>query len=189
MDHDANVTQFMTIAGCSVTTAAQYLQVADDNIESALQLYYESGGAGLGQEDAGPSRPEAPQDTQRHPTTSSDTAEVVRVDSDDDDDDAQEIGASNHGGNRRHVAVDQDSEMARRLQEEMYSSGGTAGPEEVRAPMGRVTETLVGGPEEEYGHGPISHAALFNQFRQSQQQGRSCELTTSAHQRHLLCYR
>lgn len=175
-DHDARVTQFVNIAGCSVTTAAQYLQVADDNIENALQLYYETGGVGLGHEETGPARPAASGDNSRHPATSSGIAEAVNVDSDDDDD-VQEVGASTRTtGSRGQGAYDQDSEMARRLQEEMYSA---TGPQEVRAPMGRVTETLVGGPEDDYAAGapyPANNsAAMFNQFRDAQYRNRSCE--------------
>ncbi len=42
------VSQFQEITGSTAELATQYLQVADFDIQQAMQLYFENGGAELG---------------------------------------------------------------------------------------------------------------------------------------------
>jgi hypothetical protein len=57
----------------------------------------------------------------------------------------------------RRAGIEDDEAMARRLQEEFYGSGG-AQPE-VRAPIARQTETLVG-PDANWGPGDDNLEAM-----------------------------
>lgn len=109
------VAQFTEVTGSRPELAAQYLQICDFNIEQAMTLYFENGGAPLAEE----------------PTH-------ANVDPGDDDvvvDESRSTQAPT-------ANIEDDEAMARRLQEEMYSGGGGGG-DSVRAPMGRTTETLV----------------------------------------------
>lgn len=147
MDNDV-VAQFTEITGSTPELAIQYLQITEFQIEQAMQLYFESGGAPLTGE---PSRPS-------HAAGIPDDSEVVNIDSDTDDD------------TPRHSALptfDDDEAMARRLQEQMYGGPGPGGldnEEEVRAPMARTTETLVG-PGADYDSGEDMHANILSQLR------------------------
>lgn len=134
------VADFVAITSADPARAQQYLTVTDNNLEQAVQLYFESGGVDMGG---------APEPVPQPPTGrgySEDPRGVVHIDSDDE--------ASEGVPPRAQPAVpsnlEDDEAMARRLQEEMYGGGeggGIAGapvPEDVRAPMARTTETLVG---------------------------------------------
>lgn len=145
MENDV-VAQFTEITGSTPELAIQYLQITEFQIEQAMQLYFESGGAPLTGE---PSRPS-------HRSGILDDSEVVNIDSDTDDDTPQHTAPP---------TFDDDEAMARRLQEQMY--GGLAGPnneDEVRAPLARTTETLVG-PGADYDSGEDMHANILSQLR------------------------
>lgn len=134
---DELVAQFVGITDSTEGKARQYLQIADNNLEQAIELFFTSGGTDLF--DATPSTTNPPPTTRRQP-------EVIELDSDGDDEDDTE-------SRRRTQApvagssLESDEEMARRLQEEMYG-GGNTGPgmdaEGYRAPIARTRETLVG---------------------------------------------
>ncbi|PYH78908.1 UBX domain protein [Aspergillus uvarum CBS 121591] len=156
MDGDV-VAQFTEITGSKPELAIQYLQLADFNIEQAMQLYFENGGAPLTDEPA-PSTA-APQQASRARGYEDDSG-VVHVDSDDDDTPVDESRPSARGAH-----FENDAAMARRLQEEMYRGAGDE--EEVRAPMARTTETLVG-PEADFDDGDM-HASILGQLRARQQ--------------------
>lgn len=153
MDNDV-VAQFTEITGATPELAIQYLQITEFQIEQAMQLYFENGGASLTGEPAQPARPSGiPGDS-----------EVVNIDSDTDDDAPQR-------SNR--PTFDDDEAMARRLQEEMYGGpGGPANEDEVRAPMARTTETLVG-PGADFDSGEDMHADILSQLR-ARQRGGTC---------------
>ncbi|KAJ5577907.1 uncharacterized protein N7459_006871 [Penicillium hispanicum] len=127
------VAQFTEITGSTPGLATQYLQLADFNIEQAMQLYFENGGAPLTEE---------PTQTPRR-SGYEDESGVVHVDSDSDDDNrpphAQQSTQPNAG-----LDFEDDAAMARRLQEEMYRGDNMGDDDGVRAPMARTTETLVG---------------------------------------------
>lgn len=94
-----------------------------------------------------------------------DAAGVIHISDDEYDDmvgDVEEDGNGNGEDERvaiQHAAAvaqeEEDAEMAKRLQEELYqgSSGSLGEQQEVRAPIARTTETLVapwdGGPDDE----------------------------------------
>jgi hypothetical protein len=154
MDNDV-VAQFTEITGSTPELAIQYLQITEFQIEQAMQLYFESGGAPLTGEPSQPSRPSGIPDD----------SDVVNIDSDTDDDTPQ---------HRAPPTFDDDEAMARRLQEEMYGGpGGPGGPnieDEVRAPLARTTETLVG-PGADYDSGEDMHANILSQLRARERRG------------------
>lgn len=145
---DEILSSFVGITSCEPAKAAQYLRLTDNNLEQALQLFFDSPNLDLG----GSS-------TTHPPAHNASTAhDPITIPSDDDmdvDTDHQSTPPSAFQPN-----VDDDEAMARRLQEEMYGSGGGGagagglGQDEVRAPIDRRTETLVGpgadwGPEDD----------------------------------------
>ncbi|RMZ72757.1 putative UBX5 UBX (ubiquitin regulatory X) domain-containing [Pyrenophora seminiperda CCB06] len=133
MDDDA-ILNFCSIASCEPDKAAQYLRLTDGNFEQAIQLFFDA--PGLDVAPSAPSQASAAAPSAQNP---------VHVDSDHD----MDFDAAAHGTTppaRAQPGVEDDEAMARRLQEEMYGGGGpaTAGSDDVRAPMQRTTETLVG---------------------------------------------
>ena len=130
---DESVATFCAITETEPQKAQQYLQLADGNVEQAVELFFSSPDLG------GPAAaaPPAPSNAQN----------PITIDDDDDMEDADARVAGNGH------SVDDDEAMARRLQEEMYGGpgrGATSGVPDhldedgVRAPMARTTETLVG---------------------------------------------
>lgn len=141
--NDDVVAQFTEITGSSPELASQYLQLADFNIEQGVSLYFENGGAPLTDElsMSGPQRASGRQDE----------SGVVHIDSDDDVT-VDETRSAPRGRPAPAAAFEDDEAMARRLQEEIYGGGGgggARGEDDVRAPMARTTETLVG-PEDDF---------------------------------------
>ncbi|CAG8198997.1 unnamed protein product [Penicillium salamii] len=150
MDNDV-VAQFTEITGSTPELAIQYLQITDFNIEQAMQLFFENGGAPLTSEPSQPRGSGIPNN-----------ADVVNIDSDTDDETPRRSAAP---------AFDDDEAMARRLQEQMY--GGQDQEEEVRAPMARTTETLVGPGADYDDDGEDMHANILSQLRARQRGGRA----------------
>ena len=146
---DAAVAQFTEITGASPQVASQYLQITDNNLESAMQLYFENDGAPL----QIPGSEQRPSSGRQRSAGYEDEDGVVHLDSDDE--------TPGSGPGERGNTFDDDMEMARRLQEEMYAEGGTSQSEGVRAPMARTTETLVG-PESNWGgYGGVDPEAML----------------------------
>jgi hypothetical protein len=127
---DENIVNFVSITSCEPAKAAQYLRLTEGNFEQAIQLYFDSPNLDLGGAQAAPAPAQHAASSARHP---------IPVDSDDD---MSDFDAAAHTA--AAPAVEDDEAMARRLQEEMYGAGGPAAEEEVRAPMQRTTETLIG---------------------------------------------
>ena len=131
---DDVLAQFTSITSADPERASQYLRVTDNNLEQAIQLYFESDGVDMGGSLNPPAASAVPVSTaaaaEPHPPP-------INLDSDD-----EEVGE------RPPHGLDNDEAMARRLQDEMYGSSGpnreTMDQEDVRAPMGRTTETLLG---------------------------------------------
>ncbi|GAB1194074.1 hypothetical protein APSETT444_003314 [Aspergillus pseudonomiae] len=162
--NDDVVAQFTEITGSSPELATQYLHLADYNIEQAMQLYFENGGAPLTDE-LFPSTSDTPG---VRPTAGDSGA--VHIGSDD------EVTVDEARSTPRHQpppnsTYEDDEAMARRLQEEMYGGGGGGGAavedDDVRAPMARTTETLVG-PDADFDDGDM-HASILGQLRARQQ--------------------
>ena len=165
---DDVLAQFTEITGSTPELANQYLQLSDFNIEQAMQLYFENGGAPL-TEDASHQHPQG-----AHGAAGGETGDgTINVDSDDDlaiDESRSTPRNPLPGGG----TVDDDAAMARRLQEEMYGGQNNADVDEdgVRAPMARTTETLVG-PEADFDDGDM-HANILEQLRARQSRRGEC---------------
>ncbi|KAK2751929.1 hypothetical protein FQN55_008671 [Onygenales sp. PD_40] len=151
---DAAVAEFTGFTGSSPEIAAQYLGLTDGNIEAAVQLFFENGGASI-QETAPQPPPLPPQSSRPSRSTGyEDDQGVVHLDSDDNSGDESTIpvrtSQRSTSGTRPFVpsTEEDDAAMARRLQEELYAGGDNfrapVDPDGVRAPMARTTETLVG---------------------------------------------
>ncbi|KAJ5558751.1 hypothetical protein N7535_009369 [Penicillium sp. DV-2018c] len=151
---DDVVAQFTEITSSTPQLAIQYLQVTNFQIPEAVQLYFDNGGAPLTNEPTQPSRGSGIPDGQ----------EVVNIDSDSDDDIPQRSA---------RPTFDDDEAMARRLQEEMYGGpGGVPDQDEVRAPMARTTETLVGPGADFDDSGEFMHADILRQTMRNASRGR-----------------
>ncbi|KAF2710564.1 hypothetical protein K504DRAFT_454839 [Pleomassaria siparia CBS 279.74] len=130
---DEEISNFVAITSCDPQKAASYLHLTDNNLEQAIELFFDSPNL-----DFGPVPSQAPT---LNPSTIHDPIEI------DSDEDMSDAGIDTHGNSppTHHSTVEDDEAMARRLQEEMYGAGGGLAPEaDVRAPLQRTTETLVG---------------------------------------------
>ena len=159
---DDNVSQFVLITDASSEKARQYLNISENNLEQAIQLFFDTGGADLIDHtqaaapaaSSGTTPPVPPPDTR--PGRSRE--DVIELDSDDEmqgteRDTNPAVAASSAAGNAGSIE-ESDEAMARRLQEEIYgetgfSGGAGAAVDEVdedgyRAPIARTRETLVG---------------------------------------------
>lgn len=136
MDEE-NILNFVGITSCDPDKAAQYLRLTDNNLEQAIQLFFDSPNL-----DFGPAT--ATQPPAHHATSSAQNP--ISIDSDDEMSDFAPPAHASTPPSRTLADTEDDEAMARRLQEEMYGGGpgGAASPEDVRAPMQRTTETLVG---------------------------------------------
>lgn len=146
--------QMVAITDTTPDRAAQYLQVADGDVEQAVSLFFESGGVDLGVAVASTRQTGA---TPR--THTGDVSDPINVDDDDDDNISDDNNAVVTGFNKRPTsarATEDDEAMARRLQEEMYSSNG--GEQDVRAPIARTTEVLAGPGATDYYGGSVDDA-------------------------------
>jgi UBX domain-containing protein 7 len=152
---DAAIAQIVTITSASPERAAQYLQLADGDLDSAVMLYFENSGADPSGEPSSYSAPPPPPASSR-PGGTGDVHHPIDVDDGNisDDNDPEITGFRKVEGpeqtapsQSRGSTFDADAEYARRLQEEMYGGAGGQGPadeEEIRAPIARQSETLLG---------------------------------------------
>lgn len=164
MDDEA-VSQFQAITGADLPKTQQYLQISDNNLERAIELFFETGGVDLINDNPSVApQPPALQNT-------SGNAEVIEINSDDDEDTAPSRPSRSTGATQ---PAEDDEAMARRLQEEFYGgSSAAAGSSGVdadgyRAPIARTTETLVGGPgyhDYDMNDPEDRHAAVLQQLR------------------------
>ncbi len=132
---------FVSITSCDPDKASQYLRLTDNNLEQAIQLFFDSPNLDFG-----------PATTSSAPPTASSSAQhAIRVDSDDEMSDFNP--ATNADTPPVPSNLESDEELARRLQEEDYGGGGSRNTQdEVRAPIQRTQETLVG-PGSNWGPG------------------------------------
>ncbi|KAF2474785.1 uncharacterized protein BDR25DRAFT_280337 [Lindgomyces ingoldianus] len=129
---EETILNFVSITSCDPDKAAQYLRLTDNNIEQAIQLYFDSPNLDFGTT-ATPAPAAPPSNTAQNP---------ISIDSDEEMSDFDPVGAASSTPPARLSNIEDDEAMARRLQEEMY--GGMDPEAGVRAPMARTTETLVG---------------------------------------------
>jgi hypothetical protein len=136
---DSLVAEFSSITSASPTQALQYLRLTDNNLEQAIQLFFED--PNLATEPAAESSRESPRaSTASRPSHRQDSHGVIHVDSDDNDGDEDVLMTDDDRQARPDTS--EDAEIARQLQEELFSTTG-GDPEENRAPMLRTRETLV----------------------------------------------
>ena len=94
----------------------------------------------------------------------------------DEDFEGTNVAARSQAPSAPRAAVgssyEDDEAMARRLQEEAYGAGGGgAGMDDIRAPMARTTETLVG-PDANWGGGEDDMRASIAEQMMARQQRR-----------------
>ncbi|KAJ9602554.1 UBX domain protein Ubx2 [Cladophialophora chaetospira] len=139
---DEAIATVVAVCGTTTDLAAQYVQLADGDPNQAVQLFFENGGADL----AGPPAPPArnpPPSTSHHTGDARDPIDVDAEDTISDDNDPEITGFRKTTTQPPDADYEDDEAMARRLQHEMYGEGGAE--EDVRAPIARQAETLVGG--------------------------------------------
>ncbi|KAH8698288.1 putative UBX domain protein [Talaromyces proteolyticus] len=152
MDGDV-IAQFTEVTGSTPELATQYLEIADFNIEQAMQLYFENGGAEIQ-----PSR-------QTEPTHRNNLGSDVIHHADADDDVLVDEARSSAPSRQPDLNFEDDAAIARRLQEELYAAGGDSS-DGVRAPIARTTETLVGPGAEDFGElDPVLNRLRMRQSR------------------------
>jgi hypothetical protein len=176
---DEAVDGFMAFTGASVDVARRYLGLTDNNAEQAIQLFFDSPDLATGlNAESQPSAPPVPTSTRPRaadtaplasrsrqrapPNDGSDDGEDMDLDHDEDEDEE----ASTAEALGRAADYEDDEAMARRMQEELYAGGDASGgfdADGVRAPLGRVTETLVD-ETGDWGHDDM-HAAVLQQMR------------------------
>lgn len=167
---------FTAITGTSQQVARHFLRMTDGDVQQGIQLFFDSPdlGTGISQD------PQMVDTLPSHVSYSgvnigrTDAEGVVHLGSDDDTADAaMDIDENEAVANNtmRSAAPPRDYEddeaMARRMQEELYGGSDGAAPNsnDVRAPIARTTETLVGGPDEGWWGQDDMQAAVLQQMR------------------------
>lgn len=153
---DAAIAQIVTITSASPERAAQYLQLADGDLDAAVMLYFENNGADPSGAPSSYDAPPPPPAASSGRRATGDAQHPIELDDGtiSDDNDPEITGFRKVGrpegvphSQSRASTLDADAEYARRLQEEMYGAVGgapAAGEQEVRAPIARQSETLLG---------------------------------------------
>jgi UBX domain-containing protein 7 len=180
---DDAVEHFMAFTGAGGDVARRYLGLTENNSEQAIQLFFDSPELASGL-DHQPESSAPPVPISTRPQTGSASAgqgsskDAIEIGSDDDEnmdlieDDNDEEAAERAAAAAAAQAADleDDEAIARRMQEELYAGGDASGgydADGVRAPIGRRTETLVGGPEGDWDSEDM-HAAVLQQMRARQ---------------------
>ncbi|KAG9250333.1 uncharacterized protein F5Z01DRAFT_666489 [Emericellopsis atlantica] len=172
-----SISMFCGITGASTEVAQGFLNLSNNDVSRAIELFFENPELASNVQTSVPSRPAATSGTT---TTREGSREIIQIDSDDDDimqvDDESDQDDGQAAAQRAAAMAqeDEDAAMARRLQNELYGEGGGQsggadgmGEDGVRAPIGRTTETLIApnpawADEEDDGG---AHAAFLEQIR------------------------
>lgn len=195
---DDEIAAFIGISNASEEAARYVLDMCAGDLGQAIQLWYSdeelqrsfANPAAVAAAAAAPSNsrtpPPVPHSTRPRGTIGhEDASGVIHIDSDDDDDlDMLDDDATDPAAVAARAQEEEDAAMAKRLQEELYGGGGGAGPaaedDGVRAPIARVTETLVapggGGPWPEDDEEDM-HAQMLEQMRRRRAQPRKTNST------------
>ncbi|TQN68461.1 UBX domain-containing protein 5 [Colletotrichum shisoi] len=174
---DEAISNFVAITAATPEAARGFLEMTNNNIEQAIQLFFESPDLqnSFNSAPAATSSTAPPVPSSTRPNAGRrDERGVIHIDSDDDEDTAMTVDDmdDNFGGHddsdiaahaqveaiARNAQEEEDAAMAKRLQEELYGGGGVGGgggggggfgggQDDVRSPIARTTETLVGGYE------------------------------------------
>lgn len=191
---DAQISSFVDITGAIPDVARTFLEMAEGDLQQAIQLYFENPELQAGIATSSTAPPAIPAQTRPSAAPArrvgrEDAQGVIHLDSDDDgdvdvgypeddEDDFHDFDdeAVTAAGVARAVQEDEDAAMAQRLQEQMYAEGATV--DGVRSPIARTTETLVA-PSPSWGPADDDErdAMVLEQFRRRrQQQGKRCAL-------------
>ncbi|KAF1815564.1 hypothetical protein P152DRAFT_389788 [Eremomyces bilateralis CBS 781.70] len=169
---DETIGSFMTITSATPQQAQSYLQIADGNLEQAIQLFFDSPGLDVAgaQPTTAPTAPAPPAPSHPSAPYTEDDDGIIHIDSDDETPEAgtpqPQQPAPTQQTYQPDAMFEDDEALARRLQEEMYAGGDmSAGvdAEGVRAPLARTRETLVG-PDAEYGGEDGIQASIAQQL-------------------------
>ncbi|OBR04477.1 UBX domain-containing protein [Colletotrichum higginsianum IMI 349063] len=176
---DEAISNFVAITAATPEAARGFLEMTNNNIEQAIQLFFESPDLqnSFNSAPAATSSTAPPVPSSTRPNAGrQDERGVIHIDSDDDEDTAMTVDDmdDNFGHDDSDIAAhaqveaiarnaqeEEDAAMAKRLQEELYGGGGVGGggggggvgggfgggQDDVRSPIARTTETLVGGYE------------------------------------------
>ncbi|EJT72346.1 hypothetical protein GGTG_09212 [Gaeumannomyces tritici R3-111a-1] len=175
--NDESIQLLMDLTAVSADVARKLLQITHNDVETACTLWFDNPDIINSLSDApaaSSSSAARPQPSSSNPPRLSrssgrvDASGVIHIDSESDNDDADVdmAGAADEMGEAaaavaaaRFAQEDEDAAYARRLQEELYGAGGAGGgggggggpggatDDDVRAPIARTTETLVGGAD------------------------------------------
>lgn len=157
---DDDIAGFVGITGASEDAARHVLEMCAGDVAQAIQLWYNdeelqrnlSNPAASAAASSSRAPPPIPHSTRpRAPVGREDASGVIHIDSDDDEDMDMLEENFDDADEAANVAAraqeEEDAAIAKRLQEELYGGGSAGGPaaedDGVRAPIGRVTETLV----------------------------------------------
>jgi hypothetical protein len=161
---DDEIAGFVGITGAPEEAARYVLDMCSGDLGQAIQLWYNdeelqrnllnpSAATAAATSSSSSAPPPIPHSTRPGASTGhEDPSGAIVIDSDDDDD-VQMLERDNDDFTQaatvaRTAQEEEDAAMAKRLQEELYGGAGGGGPaaldeDGVRAPMARVTETLV----------------------------------------------
>lgn len=178
---DEKISNFVAISGASPEVARSFLEMANGDLEQAMQLFFENPdlatGVGAGLSNTASSHP--PDPAPRSNIGRQDAEGIIHIDSDDDDmqidEDSDPEIESDRAAAVQAAALAQEEEdaaMAKRLQEELYSDnqGSGAGADDVRAPIARTTETLVAPGPAWGGNDDNIEQAMLEHLRQRRRQ-------------------
>jgi UBX domain-containing protein 7 len=166
---DEAIAMVVTVCSTSTELAAQYVQLADGDPNQAIQLFFENGGVDLAGTTSQPPPSAAPA-----PVGNATNPIDLDAEGNISDDNDPEITGFQKTAARPVEHYEDDEAMARRLQNEMYGEG--ANEEDVRAPIARQAETLVGG----YGSdlpamaGPTYTSAVEERMRAIERRRQQC---------------
>ena len=174
MAEDEDIAQMVAITNCTEALAKQYLTLSDGDAQAAITLFFEQGGVDL----AAASAPPIPPPSSR--PAAGNSHNPIAIDEDDN-------LSNDHAGFREvneTAGLDADAEMARRMQEEMYGGAGTG--DEVRAPIARQAETLLGpGADYDMGGPPLSDAVQERMLAMQRRRGQG-ERVIGSNMEHVL---
>jgi hypothetical protein len=160
MDND--IAYFVGITNQTEDVARTVLEMCGGDAEQAVMLWFNDEElqrsltnptqAASASASSGRAPPPIPHTSRpRAPVGREDASGVIHIDSDDDNDmdlDDDFDDADEAANVAARAQEEEDAAMAKRLQEELYGGGSAGGPsaaedDSVRAPIARVTETLV----------------------------------------------
>lgn len=166
----------MDLTAVTADIARKLLQITHNNVETACTLWFDNPDiinslSSVPDPSSSSAAHLQPPSSSNPPSLShsigrEDASGVIHIDSDSEDDtDVAMTGEADATGEAaaavaaaRFAQEDEDAAYARRLQEELYGAGGASGSaggggpggavdDDVRAPIARTTETLVGGAD------------------------------------------